>query len=874
MKLIELLLRLYPEEFRSRFGREMREFHEDRVREHAAPLPRIVANHFVSAAREQAHAIGPDVRYALRSLAMRPAFAAVVILTVALGVGANGAVFSIVNGVLLKALPYPEADRAIAFRHEPTYWLVSEPQYDFYRDNITAFESYAAFNRSEGNLIAGDQTERVSLSSVTRNFFTTLGVQPMLGRGFAEGEDAIRPARVVVISHGLWVRAFASDSAIVGRQMTLNGFKRTIVGVMPAGFEYPNPQVQIWLPICSQRTCASLTTQQPNAADGWANHYLSTVGRLRSGATIEDVRRQATALARRIMREHTDQFDPKAPLTPHISTIRDDLVGTTRPYLAALLGAVAFVLLIVCANVANLLLARGNGRSRELALRAAIGASRRRIVIQLLTESLVLSIIGGILGLALAWGGTRVVVALAPESMPRLDQISVDRTVVLFSLAISVAAGIVFGVVPAFRNAGHAPAEALRSAGKGGGGAQRSGSARTRSALVVAEVALAVILLTGAGMLVRSLVHLQDMDVGFRPAGALTVKVSIAGSVNGPYDDPRTVQFFSELLTRVRALPGVRAAGAARWLPVVDAGGIWDILIEGKSYPAGQGASATPQEVTTGYFPAMGMRIVQGRDFTDADRIGTPLVAIVDEAFVRRYLPEGNPLGKRFRLGGRDSAWVSIIGVVSALQARGPGDVFEPTMYYPYAQVQQSGYYVSRSMSLIVRTDGDPLALANPIRLATSSMDKGVPVSNVRTLESVFGTATANRRFSTTLLANFAVLALLLAAIGIYGVMSYSVSERTFEIGVRMALGAERSSVMGLILGGGARLAFAGVVIGLAGAALLARWIQSLLVGVPRFDFATMAGVAVVLCAAGLLAAFIPARRATRVDPTEALRQG
>jgi predicted permease len=466
-----------------------------------------------------------------------------------------------------------------------------------------------------------------------------------------------------------------------------------------------------------------------------------------------------------------------------------------------------------------------------------------------------------------------VLVTLAPESLPRLDQIDVDRTVVLFSLAVSVLAGIVFGVVPALRSAGQAPADALRSAGKGN--AQRSGSARTRSTLVVAEVALAVILLTGAGMLVRSLVHLQEMDVGFRPIGALTAKVSISGSVNGtPYGDPQTVQFFSQLLSRVRALPGVRAAGAARWLPVVDAGGLWDIQIEGKSYPPGQGAAAVPQDVTPGLFQAMGMRLVQGRDFTDADRVGTPPVVIVDEAFVRRYLPEGNPLGKRFRLGGRDSAWVSIVGVVSSIQARGPGDVPEPTMYYPYLQVQQTGYYVSRSMTLVVRTDGDPLALANPIRLATSSMDKGVPVSNVRTLDDVVGTATANRRFSTTLLANFAVLALLLAAIGIYGVMSYSVSERTFEIGVRMALGAERSSVMGLILGGGARLAVAGVVIGLAGAAVLGRWIQSLLVGVPRFDLATMAGVAAVLCAAGLLAAFVPARRATRVDPTDALRQG
>jgi putative ABC transport system permease protein len=868
VKLIDWVLRLYPAEFRRRFGREMREFHDARVREQNVPVARIVADHLASAVREQLRAVGPDVRYALRSLAARPGFAAVVILTVALGVGANGAVFSIVNGVLLRALPYPQADRLIAFRHEPTQWLVSEPQYEVYRDRLKAFESFAAFTTSEATIIAGTDPERIAISSVTPNFFKTLGVQPTFGRTFIES-DVVRPSHVVLLSHGLWTRRFNADSSVVGQTLRMNGINRTVIGVMPAGFQYPNARIDVWLPICSQRTCASLTTAAPNDADGWANHYLSTVGRLRPGDDIDDARREATGIARQIMRDHSELFDPATPLTPHLRTVRDELVGAARPYLIGLFGAVAFVLLIVCANVANLLLARGSGRQRELAVRAAIGASRRRIMIQLLTESLVMSLIGGAAGLAFAWGGTRLLVSFAPESLPRLDQIRVDRTVVFFSLGISALAGIIFGLVPAVRLGAHTPADVLRSAGKGGG--QVSGSARTRAALVVAEIALAVVLLTGAGMLVRSLAHLQRTDIGFRPAGALTAQVSLSGN---PYDDDAVNRFFGDLLQRVRAISGVKAAGAARWLPVVDAGGLWDIRIEGRTFPPGQGPAAVPQEVTPGFFAALGMTILRGRDFTDADRVGAPLVGIVNEALARRYWPGEDALGKRFRLGGKDSAWMSVVGIVKDMQARGPGDVPEPSMYQPYAQASRSGYYVSRSMSLVVRTDRDPLTLATPIRAAVAATAAGVPVSRVRTLASVVGTATDNRRFSTTLLANFALLALFLTSIGIYGVMSYAVSERTFEMGVRIALGAEGSRVLSLVLGDGAKLAITGIIIGLAGAAALSHWIRSLLVDVPAIDVATMAIVAVTLCAVALAASLVPAWRATRVDPVEALRAG
>jgi putative ABC transport system permease protein len=867
MKLIDLLLRLYPAEFRSRFGGEIREYHDARVRERRAPWGRIIADHFLSAVREQLHAVGPDVKYAIRSLVSRPAFAAVVILTIALGVGANGAVFSIVNGVLLKALPYPDADRLVAFRHEPTQWLLSEPQYDTYRDKVTTLSSLAAYTRSEGNLSGETESERIGLASVTPNLFATLGVQPT-GRGFAES-DVARPSAVVILSHGLWTRLFGATTFAAGKTVTLNGVKRTVIGVMPASFQYPDASIDLWVPICSQRTCSSLTTQAPNEVDGWTNHYLFAVGRLRDGVTLGAMRRQAVAVARQIMRDRPENFNSAQPLTPHVETVRDSIVGKTRPYLVALFGAVAFILLIVCANVANLLLARGNSRQREIALRAAIGASRRRIFVQLITESLVMSLIGGAAGLLLAWGGTKLLVALAPVSLPRLDQVHVDATVVVFSIAVAVAAGLVFGLVPATRHLNHSPGDALRSAAKGS--SQRGGSNRTRGALVVAEVAIAVVLLTGAGMLVRSLIHLEETDMGLRPHGALTAKVSLTSSA---YNDEQSIRYFGDLLTRVRAIPGVRVAGASRWLPVVDVGGLWDVVIEGKRFPPAQTPTVEPQEITPGWIAAMGMTILRGRDFTDADRLGAPLVGIISETMAKRYWPDADAVGRRFRLGGRDSMWVTVVGIVRDMQARGPGETQEPSMYLPYLQVKQSGYFVSRSMSLVIRTDGDPPAIVNPVRAAVADIDRRVPVSAVRTLESVVATATANRKFSTTLLAAFSLLAVLLAAVGIYGVMSYSVSERTFEIGVRMALGAERSRVLGLILGGGVRLAVIGIAIGLLGAAAMTRSIQSLLVGVPTIDFRTMASVAVGLCAVAALAAYLPARRATRVAPSEALRSG
>ena len=866
MKLIDLLLKLYPGDFRWRFGREMRSFHEERARERGGGGLRVVADHLLSAIAEQWRAVRHDSRFAFRSMARRPGFTALVMLTIGLGIGANSAIFSVVNAVLLRPLPYPDAGRIVTFGHKPPQWLLSEPQYAMYR-RLGSFQSLAAFTTGEANLSGEGDPERIGIAQVTRDFFATLGTMPAMGRIFEPEEGRVRPSGVVIISHDLWQRHFGADPGVVGSTFRLNGIARTIIGVMPRGFAYPSRETEIWLPACTQRTCATLGESVDSMA-GWANHYLWSVGRLKPGRPLDAVREEATALARQMVRDNPENFDPTSPLTPDIRTLADTMVGQARPFLIALLGAVGVVLLIVCVNVAHLLLARAEGRRQEMALRTALGASRRRLMTQMLTEALALALGGGVLGLGIAWAGIRLLSSLAPASLPRANEIGMDWVVVLFCFAVALIAGLLFGLVPALRAAREAPATALAWGGKG---LAFGGGARARKALVVAEVALAVIVLSGAGMLTRSLVRLHRSDIGFNAEGALTARVSPTS--NG-YSDEGVVQFYEQLLERVRATPGVTAAGAARWLPVVDAGGLWDIRIEGRDFPPPRTPTAVPQEVTPGWFGAMGLRLVEGRDFTAQDRLGAPLVGVVSRSMARAYWGDASPLGRRYRLGGKDSAWVTVVGVVSDIRSRGYSDTPEPTMYLPHAQSSAGSYFVPRSMAVVARTGGDPALLEAPVRAIVRSLNGGVPVSRVQTLEDVMGTSTANRRFTTALIGGFALLALLLAGIGIYGVISYGVSERSHEIGVRMALGAQRRQVIGLVVGSAGSLAGTGLAIGLAGTIALARAGQSMLYEVGVVDAGTIIPVAIVLITVALAAAFVPARRAASADPTRALRGG
>jgi putative ABC transport system permease protein len=599
------------------------------------------------------------------------------------------------------------------------------------------------------------------------------------------------------------------------------------------------------------------------------------VGRLRPGVTVEGAAAGARALARRIMRDEPQMFDPSQPLVPHIVGVREQLIGSTRPYLLALLGAVGFVLLIVCANVANLLLVRGEGRRKELAVRSALGASGRRLVTQLLTESAVLALAGGLLGLALAWGVDRALVALAPASIPRLDEVGIDWRVLAFTLGATVLTGLLTGAVPAWRAARSDPAEVIKAGGRTVGAASATGGARRT--LVVAEVALAVVMLSGAGMLLRSLWHLQNAGLGFEPRGVLTAKVSISAS---KYDDARTVLFYEQLVERLRALPGVRAAGAVGWLPVVDAGGLWGFRPEGGNYPEGRWPTAVPQQATPGSVAAMGLPLLDGRDISASDRDGAPLVALVSRRMAELAWPGQRAIGRRFQLGD-DAPYMTVVGVVGDLRARGFGDTPEPTMYFPHAQAARSAYFAPRAMALLVRVgcpppagDCEPLAIVGAVRAALRALDGTAPLSEVRTLEQVVVTSVSSRRFATALLASFAALALLLAGIGTYGVIAYGVSQRAYEIGVRMALGAERGDVWRLVVLEGLRMCGLGLALGLVGAVAVARAIRAMLVGVSAVDVPTLAAVCVALLAVAAVASVLPALRATRVSPTEALRTG
>jgi putative ABC transport system permease protein len=874
-RMIRALIRLYPAEFRARFARAMLAFHRERVREGGTAWPRIVSDHLAAAASEHVRTLGrsraafagdsatamlgQDTRFALRALVRRPVFATIVVATIALGVGANAAIFSVVNGVLLRPLPYPEPDRVVSFGHTPPTWLASAPEFADYQRTVRSLKSLAAYTQSEGNLATIEEPERVGVAVVSREFFPVLGTRPLIGRTFAPDDDVGQPAATAVVSYALWQRRFGGDPGIVGKTIRFNGRVRTVVGVMPRYFDFPTPRTDVWLP---------MARFHPDSLGDRTNHYLFMVGRLRSNMPVERAVGEATTVARAMMRDHPDKYDPNSPLVPVITRVSDGLVGATRPYLWTLFGAVGFVLLIVCANVANLLLARGEGRRREMAVRVALGASRRRILAQLLTEAVIYALVGGVLGLALAWAGTRSLVALAPASLPRLDQIRLDWTVLAYGLVTSFVAGVLFGLAPACGASGGAPAETWTD---GGRTSLQGASRRMRRGLVVVEVALAVVMLCGSGMLLRSLVNLQRADLGFDAHAVLTAKVSLSAS---DYDETRSIVFYAQVLDRIRAVPGVVSAGAAGWLPVVGFGGLWGLLAEGQDPDQlPRWPTSVPQQVTTGYFKAMGMPIVAGRDFSGDDRQAGPYTAIVSRAMARQLWPNADPLGKRFRLGG-DSTFMTVVGVVNDIRARGFHDTPEPTMYFPYPQTRETAYYMPRSMNVVVRTTGDPLAIANPLKAIVRSLDAAVPVSDVRTLEQVVETSVASRRFTTVLLGGFAALALVLAGIGIYGVISYGVSERRFEIGVRMALGAERSTVLASVLGDGLRLALVGVALGTGAAVAVARVIRSMLVDVPVIDVPTLVVVASGITVVAAFASLLPARRATAISAMEALRGG
>ncbi len=799
-----------------------------------------------------------DLRYGVRMLYKNRGFTSVALLALALGIGANTAIFSVVNSVLLRPLPYSDPQRLIVIweNHQQRggaerEWAAPADFRDF-RDQTQSFEHVAALLGWGPTLTGQNEPEDLQGAAVSHDTFTMLGVEPALGRSFTADEDRAGAERVVVLSHRLWQRRFAADPGIIGRSVTLGGDSFTVIGVMPRGFSFPIlNNTEIW------RTAGSALAAIPGCERGCV--ILRLIAKLNPGVTLEAARAEMTALTGRLAQQYPDSNKGVgATLVP----LHEQLVGDVRPAMLVLLGAVGLVLLIACANVANLLLARAAAREKEVAIRAALGASRARLIRQHLTESLVLAVIGGAVGLLLAFWMVDLLVSFAPKGTPRLDEIAIDPFVLVFTCGIAVLTGLVFGLAPALLSSRTNFNSALKEGGRDSSGTSRG--ARVRSALVVSEVALALMLLVGAALLIRSFVNLQRVDPGFNAKDVVRVDVTLPRTRYS--DRNRPAAFYKQLLDRVAALPGVESAGAVSNLPLGGGGTDSDFGIEGRPPAEPEHNSvAWYSSVTPDYFRAMSIRLLRGREFAEADNADAPKTVLISETMARRYFPDEDPVGKRLVFGG-GSDLREIVGVIADVKFFGLNSDARPSMYFPHAQTP------ARGMSLVVRTQGDPLTLAAAIRGQVSALDRDLAVSNTMTMQELVGESLAEPRFTLLLLGAFAAVAMLLSAIGVYGVVSYSVAQRSHEIGVRMALGAQTGDVLKLVVRQGMVLVLGGVGLGLTAAFALSRVMGSLLFGVSATDVTTFAATSVILAGVALGACFVPAWRATKVDPMIALR--
>jgi putative ABC transport system permease protein len=804
-----------------------------------------------------------DLSHSLRRLARAPGFTSVALLTLALGIGANTAIFSILKSVVLRPLPYGDPARVVmiwrAGDNGERTWL-SASEVKSYAQESGAFEQLAAYLGSAATLTGDGEPERVVAAYATTNLFQTLRVRPAYGRPFVPTDGALEPT-AVMISHGLWRRRYAGDPRIVGRSILVGDRARTVVGVLPASFRVPldfdeERPVELWIPT---------TLDDPDYA-GWGNRSFIAIGRLQRGLD----QRQATVGMRTLEERWLRQGLISNRVQPRNAVPVQDLVlGDVRYALFVLLGAVGVILLIACANVANLMLARSDARHREIAIRTALGASRGRLIRQLLTESVLLSLIGGALGAALGYVGTTLLVALHPPGVPRVAEVGIDLGVLGLTLGLAVATGVLFGLAPALELSRPQLSRALKEGGRTG--TVGRGQQRFRDSLAVTQVAFSVVLLIGALLLVRSFAQLQRVDLGFDRHDALTFRVGVP---QGRYPQSRDViAFFRTLQERVGQLPNVRAVGATRLLPLTGTIGDWSITIDGRARVPGENPNGDWQVVTPGYFESMGMKPVRGRSITTDDHESALLVAVINETMAERYWPGVDPVGQRFHLGDRDQPWIRVVGVARRVRHNAVVEQPRAEMYIPHAQFEAARGQTMRSMTFVVRTKGDPRALVGHIRRTVRALDPNLPVADVRTLKRVADDSLARPRFTTTLLGIFAALALTLATIGIYGVVSLLVTRRRQEIGIRMALGAQRGSILQMVLRRGMVLAGIGLVIGLTGALWLTGALTSLLYGVTRFDPLTFAVAPALLAGVALLACAVPAVRAARVNPVIALRE-
>jgi putative ABC transport system permease protein len=862
------LLRVYPAAFHDEYGGEMTRLFRDRCRREGLlrvlfeALPDLIW----TAGREHMESVWRDIRYSVRSLLQARVFAAAVILTLALGIGANTAIFSIAHAVLLRPLPFKDPQQLVQVwennrrRNVPRYGVAPGNFFDW-RQRNTVFQETSAFNHLNMNLTGHGEPVRLLGAGVSASLFPLLGVSPALGRGFLEEEGELGRHQVAILAHALWQNRFGSDTAIIGQPVSLNDQSFTVIGVLPADFQLPymtpgaregSQPIDVFIPLA----------MDSKESQHRGTHPLRVFGRMKPGVTLEQAQSEMDALAAQIEKENPESNVGKGVT---LVALHEQLVGDFRLALLVLLGAVAAVLLIACSNVANLLLARALARRKEIVIRAALGAGRGRLVRQLLTESLLLAVLGGLAGLSLAYWAVELVRSLAAAniSIPRAQEISLNTEVLAYALGVSLLTALVFGLAPAWIackvNLNDALKQSTRSSTKG------ALEFRLRGLLVVSQIALATMLLIGAGLLLRSLWQLRSVNPGFRPARILSMELSLPES---RYKEPPQVNsFYDRLIERAQALPGVQSFAGAAYLPLSGSSNAWSFQIEGRApLPPGHYRMAGWRPVTANYFPTMGIALVRGRTFAPGDTADAPPTVIINQAMAREFWPNEDPLGQRLKFGG--GPWRTIVGIVEDVHHDRLDSQPVAEMFFPYQQLGFSW----RSITLLARAEGEPLGLAASLRSVVRELDSDLPVYNVRTVESMLSASMSRPRWNLLLLVIFAAIAVILASLGLYGVMNYAVSQRVPEIGIRTALGARPADVVRLILKQGAALILLGVLLGLGGAFALSRVMETLVFGITTTDAATFAGAAVLLAAVALTASYLPARRATKVDPLVALR--
>jgi putative ABC transport system permease protein len=799
-----------------------------------------------------------DVRYALRTVLKNPGFAATAVATLALGIGANTAIFSVVNAVMLKPLPYRDPGRLVMVWEDSTSHgypkdTPAPGNFTSWRAQNHVFEDMAALAGRAFNLTGAGEPEKIEGLKVSASLFTILGVQPALGRAFLPQEDAPGARKAVVLSDALWQRRFARDPQIVGKNIALNGESYTVTGVMPRGFRLPMGDSQLWTPL-------AFDAEEQNNHD---SHYLFVMARLKSGVALRQAAAEMETIARRLQREFPATNTGVGAV---VAPLREEMVGDARTALLVLLAAVGFVLLIACANVASLLVARAASRSKEIAVRAAIGAGRYRLVRQLVTESLILAVMGGVAGLVVALWGMDTLVRLAPEDVKFFGEPSLDASVLGFTIVVSLLCGFVFGLAPAFSASKLNLHHVLK---EGGRTSAAHGRSKMHSALVVAEIALALVLLTGAGLLLRSFYGLLSVHPGFQTDHLLTMRIVLPDSKYGELR--QKIAFYRDTLARIERLPGVHSAACITWLPMAFTGGSAILTVEGRPAPAGQEPIAITRVISPDYFRTMSVPLRRGRAFDQHDTEASPGVAIISETMARKLWPNEDAIGKRFKYGNAASRdpWLTIVGVSGDVRQFQLDQAPKPEAYLPYMQAAD---FFGGPRDVAVRTAGDPLHLARAVRNEIWAVDPDLPISGIQTMERLIAGTVTPQRFNMLLLAVFAAVALVLAAVGIYGLLAFSVTQRTHEIGIRMALGARRGEVLRLVVKPMLVLILTGMAIGTAGSLALTRAMASLLFGVTATDPATFLAVPLLLSAVALSASIVPALRAARVDPLVSLR--